>query len=147
MNREQILEAIKELAKSQGSYGRLYEELMLLDREDQAAYEATMQEWEGEGFETPFDLILYLEEGKHCKKKYWKIPVCWEMYGTVEVEADTIEEAIEKFKKIEYEGEGFALPYDGSYVDGSFELSDDDPENLKGLIALMNKENLEKEVK
>lgn len=73
-------------------------------------------------------------------KKTWKIPVTWECYGVVEVEGETIEDAIEEFNRVEDETEGFALP-EGEYVDGSFRLSEDDPEELKALINLMNKED------
>ena len=45
----------------------------------------------------------------------WKVPVTWEMYGTIEVEADSPEEAIEKAQ--DYEGE---LPTENYYVDGRF---------------------------
>ena len=81
------------------------------------------------------------------ENKIWKIPVTWEMYGHVHVEAATIKEAIEKFKERESSSEDFPLPTDGEYVDGSFWLSDTDEENLAGVIALMNKENLEEEEK
>lgn len=41
----------------------------------------------------------------------WKVPVTWEMYGTIEVEADSSEEAIEKAQ--DYGGE---LPAENYYV-------------------------------
>ena len=134
----EIIATIKDLARSQGSYGRLYEELKNLQNSDPESYEKLSKDWESEGFETTLDLILYLEEGKHCKRKFWKIPVTWECYGVVEVEGNTIEEALENFRKAEEEGEGCALP-EGNYVDGSFRLSDDDPDELKNLIELLNK--------
>ncbi len=138
MKRVEILETIRELANSQGSYGRLYREVMQLKNADPGAYDKLMETWESEGFETTLDLVLYLEEGKHCKRKFWKIPVTWECHGVVEVEGDTIEEALENFHKAEEEGEGCALP-EGNYVDGSFRLSDDDPDELKHLIELLNR--------
>lgn len=33
--------------------------------------------------------------------KKFKIPVTWEVYGTIEIEADSLEEAIQKFDDIE----------------------------------------------
>jgi len=54
--------------------------------------------------------------------KTWKISCTWEMYGTVLVEADTLEEAI----KLADEG---GLP-PGSYVDGSFETDEEMSELL-----------------
>ena len=138
MKMKEILNTIKGLARSQGSYGRLFEDLKTLQESDPEAYERLAEDWEKEGFETALDLILYLEEGKHCKRKFWKIPVTWECYGVVEVEGDTIEEALANFRKHESEGPGYALP-EGEYVDDSFRLSDDDEEELKSMIALMNK--------
>ncbi len=75
------------------------------------------------------------------QEKVLKIPVTWKMYGYVEVEGDSIEEALKNFRRDEDE---YDLP-DGEYVDGSFTLSDDNEENLKRLITLINKENLNKE--
>lgn len=50
----------------------------------------------------------------------WKVPVTWEMYGTIEVEADSPEEVIEKAQ--DYEGE---LPTENYYVDDSWRPSCD----------------------
>ena len=49
--------------------------------------------------------------------KTWKIPVTWEMCGIVEVEANTLEEAMELALDNDVE-----LP-EGDYVDDSFDLS------------------------
>lgn len=138
MKMNEIMSIIQDLANSQGSYGRLYADIMQLKAADPAAYDRLSVEWEKEGFETPLDVILFLEEGKHCKRKFWKVPVTWECYGTVEVEGDTIEEALTNFRKYESEGPGYTLP-EGEYVDGSFRLSNEDEEELKSMIALMNK--------
>jgi len=48
----------------------------------------------------------------------WRIPVTWEMYGIVYVEADTLEEAMDKA----YDSE---IPDDGEYLDGSWEVESD----------------------
>ena len=51
--------------------------------------------------------------------KTWKIPVCWSMMGTVCVEADTLEEAVEIAK----DDEGvIPIPDNGSFLDGSWEV-------------------------
>lgn len=52
--------------------------------------------------------------------KMWKVPVTWEMYGVVEVEADTLEEAVELAVEVE------PLPDDAEYIDGSCKV---DPEH------------------
>ena len=49
--------------------------------------------------------------------KTYKIPVVWQMYGYVEVQADSVAEAI-------HEAKGAPLPEDGSYIEGSFEVDD-----------------------
>lgn len=55
-----------------------------------------------------------------------KLPVTWQVCGTIEVEADSIDDAIENFDPHNEE-----LPDDPSYVDGSFELSFNDVEAIK----------------
>lgn len=57
----------------------------------------------------------------------YKIPVTWEVYGTVEVEASSKEEALKKF---ENEIEDFKLPQESYYVDGSFRPSNDNTTEL-----------------
>lgn len=55
----------------------------------------------------------------------WKVPVTWEMCALIGVEADTLEEAME----IARDREGtIPLPVDGNYVDGSWDLSCNEPE-------------------
>lgn len=49
----------------------------------------------------------------------YKIPVSWEMCGIVEVEADSLDEAI-----LEADDDCTPLP-EGSYVDGSFRVDAD----------------------
>lgn len=56
-----------------------------------------------------------------------KLPVTWEMYGIVEVEANSVEDAIKKFDEICDE-----LPLlDGDYVDASFDLSSREAEYIE----------------
>ena len=58
MNRTQICDTIKDLACSQGFYGRLLNQLYELPEED---YNKVMEELEAQHFNDPLDLILYLE--------------------------------------------------------------------------------------
>lgn len=59
----------------------------------------------------------------------FKIPVTWEVYGTVHIEADTLEEAIALFDKTE---DDISLPTEPNYVNASFARE----ENIE-LIASM----------
>jgi len=52
--------------------------------------------------------------------KIWKIPVTWEVWSTIEVEAETLDEAIRIFDEKENSDEDYRLPDDPEYVDGSF---------------------------
>lgn len=62
--------------------------------------------------------------------KTWKIPVVWQMMGTVTVEADTLEEAIEIAK----DDEGvIPLPDDGTFLDGSWEVDCSDEDYIREL--------------
>ena len=60
-------------------------------------------------------------------KKTFRLPVTWEVCGFVNVEAESLEEAVQDFNENvdEYE-----LP-DPEYVDGSFRLTEDNIEVLK----------------
>lgn len=58
MKIKEILEAIKMLANSQGSYGRFYESLMNLT--DQQRYKV-LQVLENQNFKDTIDLIMFLE--------------------------------------------------------------------------------------
>jgi hypothetical protein len=49
--------------------------------------------------------------------KTYKINVVWQMYGSVEVEANSLEEAVK-----EVDDDGVSLPDNGEYIDGSFEV-------------------------
>ena len=51
MNKDQILKTIKDLAKSQGMYGR-----MLRDMNDEL-----LEYLEEQNFESPLDLVLFIE--------------------------------------------------------------------------------------
>jgi len=62
-----------------------------------------------------------------------KLAVTWEMCGYVDVEADTLEEAMEKFYD---ECDYIKLPSDGEYVDGSFQLSTDDVDEMEVMVNI-----------
>lgn len=53
-------------------------------------------------------------------KKVFKVAVEWAVFGTIEVEAESLEEAI----KIANEDESIPLP-EWEYIDGSFEVNED----------------------
>lgn len=59
--------------------------------------------------------------------KSWKIPVTWEMCGIVTVEADRLEEAMEKVRR----AGNISLPQDGIYVDGTLDLSMNEDEEIR----------------
>lgn len=56
----------------------------------------------------------------------YKIPVYWQLSGIIEVEANSLQEAIEEFDRNEHgDGVSYDLPEEGSlYIDGSFERAD-----------------------
>lgn len=59
MNREQIINTIRNLAKSQGFYGRLYEALCSSEED----YEEIMFMLERQNFKDDIDLIMFFETG------------------------------------------------------------------------------------
>ena len=58
--------------------------------------------------------------------KIWNIPVSWEVVGMVEIQAPTLEKAIEIVRT----DDSIELPY-GEYVDGSFDVTVDDDELIR----------------
>ena len=57
--------------------------------------------------------------------KYYEIPCSWEVYGTLEVEANSLEEAIKLAER-----DDSPMPDDSDYVDGSFEVDRDVAEEM-----------------
>ncbi len=55
----------------------------------------------------------------------YKLPVTYEMYGMIEVEASSLQDAVKYFD------DNIDLPYDPYYVEGSFELSTRDINELE----------------
>lgn len=61
MKRDAIMETIKTLAHSQGSYGRMYASLCELRDNDPEEYDEVMFNLEEQNFKDAVDLVLYLE--------------------------------------------------------------------------------------
>lgn len=57
-----------------------------------------------------------------------RLPVSWEVCGMVEIEANTINEAMDIFEKTQ---DHIPLPNDFDYVDGSFDLTTKEPEVIQ----------------
>lgn len=55
--------------------------------------------------------------------KSFKIPVIYKVFGTVEVEAETLEDAIQYADK---HIKDLELPTNGEYIEDSYEICDDD---------------------
>ena len=61
--------------------------------------------------------------------KTFKIPVVWESFGVLDVEATSLEEAIKMVREDkDVNGKEFGLPLDSDYVDGTFRLRYEDDE-------------------
>lgn len=59
-----------------------------------------------------------------------KLSVSWTMTGTVDIDGKTIEEAMRNFNK---EYATISIP-EGTYVDDSFVLTTEDPEEMKEIM-------------
>ena len=60
-----------------------------------------------------------------------RVAVTWEMCGYIEVDADSIEEAMNMVRE---NPDNFSIPADGGdYVDGSFCLSTEDIDAMKSM--------------
>ena len=51
--------------------------------------------------------------------KTYRVPVVYQMFGYVEMEADSIDDAV---KKVHNNIDSIPLPNDADYVEGSFEI-------------------------
>ena len=60
--------------------------------------------------------------------KKWKIPVTWEVFGNVVVEADTLAEAMHIARD---EEEILPLPDESDYVDGSWRITEEDEDFIR----------------
>ena len=54
------------------------------------------------------------------KLKTYRVPCTWQLYGHIEVEAESLQDAVD-----EANGDGTNLP-SGSYIEGSYEVLADD---------------------
>ncbi|MEN6319778.1 MAG: hypothetical protein ABFD82_13600 [Syntrophaceae bacterium] len=63
--------------------------------------------------------------------KTYKIPVIWEMYGIVEIEADSLKAACEK---VNYDSDETFIPKNGEFIEGSLKVDDN-----KAFIRSLNK--------
>lgn len=73
-------------------------------------------------------IIMNEENVENTKEelKEFKIPVTWEVYGEVTVEAKDALSALKEAKRIEDETDGgFALPKESYYVDASFRIEEE----------------------
>lgn len=70
--------------------------------------------------------------------KTWKIPVCWTMMGTVCIEADTLEEAIELARD---DAGVIPIPDNGNFLDGSWEVDCTDVDFLREYYNRNQKDN------
>ena len=61
MDREQILHVIRELARSQGFYGRLLESYSELRDRDPEEFDRCMMVLEAQNFQDTLDVVLYFE--------------------------------------------------------------------------------------
>lgn len=61
MNREQIMETVKQFAQSQGSYGRFYRDLCEMRNNEPERFNEAMTMLEEKNFKDAVDLIMYLE--------------------------------------------------------------------------------------
>ena len=61
MKREAIMEAFKSLGASQGSYGRIYSNLLLLQEQEPEEYNDIMEELEAKQFNDTVDLVMFME--------------------------------------------------------------------------------------
>ena len=61
MTRQQILDTIKDLARSQGLYGRIYNAIQSLKEADKEQYDSFMNHLVNQQFSNPVDLVLFFE--------------------------------------------------------------------------------------
>ena len=62
MKMNEILDLIRGLAQSQGSYGRMYRDIMEIKETNPEGYQELVAEWEAKNFKDPLDFILYIEQ-------------------------------------------------------------------------------------
>ena len=58
---------------------------------------------------------------------YYIIPVTWEVYSTVKVKAKNLQDAIDRFHKVE---DNIPLDVEPEYVDASYHIDDESAEHM-----------------
>lgn len=61
MNIVQVIDVIRELAKSQGFYSRIYNAIIELRETDEDVFNAWSQVIESKNFKEPLDVVMYFE--------------------------------------------------------------------------------------
>jgi len=72
----------------------------------------------------------------HIAPKKYKIPVLWQMSGIVEIEAESLEDAVIIAKNDTNTNE-LSLPTDGDYISDSFEVDDNDFSYIESINELI----------
>lgn len=70
---------------------------------------------------------------KETKKTMQRVAVTWEMCGYIDVEAESLKEAMDMVKE---NPDDFSLPVESDYVDGSFTLSTDDIGEMEAMCKI-----------
>ena len=135
MTGAEVLKTILALSRSQGFYGRLYAAYDDMRREDPEAYAQALAELEAEKFDDILQIALYFEEGVHHARVFWRVPVVYESYGVVEVEAAS---AAEAYRKVKDDPDAYGLPDDREEDYGSLRVADDDEESAVATIEKLS---------
>lgn len=61
MKMQEIMQTIKDLASSQGFYGRLYYSIMEMKTSYKEDYKKLVEELENQNFQNAVDLVMYFE--------------------------------------------------------------------------------------
>lgn len=70
---------------------------------------------------------------KETKKTMQRVAVTWEMCGYIDVEAESLKEAMDMVKE---NPDDFSLPVESDYVDGSFALSTNDIGEMEAMCKI-----------
>ncbi len=58
--------------------------------------------------------------------KTYKLPVSWECYGILEIEAESFDDFMDKVNEFRIDDDCLEIPTESYYVDASFEINEDD---------------------
>ena len=97
-------------------------------------YDSTLDYWTNIN-----NIIEKKKKLKKPKMKTYRLPVEYNMYDTVSIEAETLEDAVRKFMEQE---DDLSLPDNPQYMEDSFRLSTDSSpyRNFEATIEELNKE-------